>query len=572
MFFPVVVPIAGGAGSVFLSETTLFSPLVLPLLLLIAGAIFVFKSYRGQASSHTRTAKVDYSHTMSDRQGRTPIISSPSALVTSPRQATKNPRAGDTLSFSAAGALAIDFNVRTTVEETVSRFILSAKEKGIELSCLFSSDSPLPFRGDPGELRLILLNLIDHALSSITAGEVVVRAALAEQTSTHAIFRFSVASLSTRPVLSENLAASPPLSAPTFSREPAGLALSKQLVKNWGGDFGYEKNPNGGTTVWFTLTLGHPLSQEFSHLVPPANLSGSRVLVVSNEFSLSDADIRTWELISQHCSPSSPVYSTLSAAAQEGKAHNILMFHCQSLDADTLALVARIRANRALETLRIVLLTNWGRKGDARQARQAGVDAYLMFPVDPPLLFECLVAVLSQPSHPFAPELPLITRYTLAEARTRGRARILIVDSNLADQKHAVRIVEELGYQADVSVTAREAIEANARLPYAAVVLPSQMAGIDGIAAAMQIRQQDQHAGRHTPLIGVRQFQSDDNSVQCLAAGMDAVISKPLDLKSLKVTLEHCRGASVGQETTRASSRPSGNKKLEPADESVERV
>ena len=100
-----------------------------------------------------------------------------------------------------------------------------------------------------------------------------------------------------------------------------------------------------------------------------------------------------------------------------------------------------------------------------------------------------------------------------------------------------MHLVEELGYRADVAITAREAIEANARLPYAAVLLPTQMPGIDGVAAAIQIRQHDQQEGVYTPLIGVLQSQSDDGRAQCLAAGMDIVVSKPLFLESLKQRL-----------------------------------
>jgi CheY-like chemotaxis protein len=102
-----------------------------------------------------------------------------------------------------------------------------------------------------------------------------------------------------------------------------------------------------------------------------------------------------------------------------------------------------------------------------------------------------------------------------------------------------VRIIEELGYCADIATTAREAIEAQARLPYAAVLLPSQMPGIDGIAAAMHIRQQESQAGTHTLLIGILQFKNNAESAQCLSAGMDEVLVKPLRSASLKTTLDH---------------------------------
>jgi CheY-like chemotaxis protein len=545
LFF-ILVRIAGGARTVFLLETTLTSHFILPLLLIVTGAIFVFQSYRRRTLTLENTSNDDLSQGVHKQYNTATVVfpSPPQSLSQS--KIIKGSHADGALSSRSFDTLAIDFNVRTTIEETVSRFTLSAKEKGIELSCLFSADSPVPFRGDPSELRLILLNLIDYAISSMNKGEIVVRGILVEQTATHATFRLSVSSLPTTPTVSllsilGNSSSDQVSSATPLSRETAGLALSEQIVKNWGGEFGFEKNTNFGATVWFTVTLEKPPPQVFSDLVPPANLSGSRVLLVSNDFSLSESDIHTWELTSHSLSPSAPIYSTLTTAAQEGRDYNILLLHCHSLDADTLALVTRIRANQALASLRLVLLTNWGRKGDARQVRQASIDAYLTFPVDAPLLFECLAAVLSQPPHSLAPELPLITRYTLAETRLCNRDRVLILDSNLSDQKHAVRLVEELGYRADVSMTESDAINATEHSSYVAILLPIHMPGIDGITVATQIRKQDRQMGRATPLIAVLQSQSQDKQAPHVTIGVDAIIRKPLQAESLKTALERCR-------------------------------
>jgi hypothetical protein len=239
------------------------------------------------------------------------------------------------------------------------------------------------------------------------------------------------------------------------------------------------------------------------------------------------------------------------------------MFACQELDGEVLDLASRIRATDALATSRLVFLAASGKKGDAQHVRQTGFDAYLTQPVSSDLMFECLATILSQAPQTSPPHLPLVTRYTLAEARTRGRARILVVDSSLSDQKHAVRILEELGYRADIATTAREALEAQARLPYVAVLLPCQMPGIDGIAAAIHIRQQEGQEGAHTPLIGILQFENNVEATQCRTAGMDAVLVKPLRAASLKMTLDRCSQLLAEQNTAHRGS-------LEQASDSIE--
>ena len=531
-----------GAGGLFLIDTALFPTLAFLSLLLIGSILFIIRSYSNAHQEKTLPYNTLESSAVTIQQNH---ASASQELLTQPPLPAVTPknRLADFRTFDLSASQSIDFNLRTTVEETVSRFTNIAKEKKIELSCLFSSDSPTPFRGDPGDIRLILMNLIDYTLSSLTQGEIIVRGALAQQTPTHATFRFAVSALN---AATSSFRVSPP-TLPTIetsgyatssTQHEGGIAISKQLLKTFSGQLEVERTPDLGTTIWFTLTLEKQPPKVFSDLPPRTSLSGIRVLLVSHEFFLPDEDVLTWGLTYRRVSHLLQAWSMLTAAVQEDQIYDIVLIHCQELEAEALDLATRIRATNALATLRLIFISTSGKKGDARQIRQAGFNAYLTYPVSSPLLFECLTTVLGQSLQSLAPDAPLITRYTLAEARTRGRSRILIVDSSLSDQKHGMRIVEELGYRADIVVTAREAIEAHAHLPYVAVLLPMQMPGIDGIAAAMQIRQQDQQEGNHTLLIGVLQSQRGDEQAQCFAAGMDAVVSKPLLSADLKATID----------------------------------
>lgn len=493
-----------------------------------------------------------------------PSVASTQATLASPVEVLEMDRQERHDGVTLPASLSIDFNLRTTVEETVSRFSVVAQERGFELSCLFSSDSPTPFRGDPGDLRLILINVIDYVISVSSYTEVVVYALLQQQTATHATFRFSVSGLShtalgamTKSTFNHALTSTGP------SHAESTIAISKQMVKAWGGQLEIENRPGHDTMIWFTVTLEKQPPKVFSDLPPRSTLTGIRLLLVGNSVSLSDEEATAWQLTYHRAPRAALALSMLNTAVQEGRPYDVVIFDCHELDAEVLTLATRLRQSNTLATVRLVFFTTHGKKGDAQHVRQAGFDAYLTHPLSSGLLFDCLATILSQPPQTHPTPHPIVTRYTLAEARTRGRARILVADSNLLDQKHLVRIVEELGYRADIAVTAREAIEAYARLPYAAVLVPYQMPGIDGIAAAQHIRQQDTREGTHTPLIGILQSDRSHESAQCLAADMDAILMKPLRSTDLKTALDRACQLSAKQTTAQAGA-------LQQTDENVE--
>ena len=250
-----VVALTTTAACYFLTDSMLFSSLAFFAVLVTGGMLSALQSSQSQSQGK---APIDgvllMQHSIAPQRPTTSPPVRPVQLPISNAPSTNRPAGFGTFDLSASQP--IDFNLRTTVEETVSRFSAIAQEKGVELSCLFSSDSPTPFRGDPGDLRLILMNLIDYALSSITLGEVVVRGTLQQQTATHATFRFSVSSLSLIPLTSVTSSVAnnnvTPLLPP---REEAGIAISKQLVKSFGGQLDVENSPDLSTTIWFTLTL-----------------------------------------------------------------------------------------------------------------------------------------------------------------------------------------------------------------------------------------------------------------------------------------------------------------------------
>ena len=195
-----------------------------------------------------------------------------------------------------------------------------------------------------------------------------------------------------------------------------------------------------------------------------------------------------------------------------------------------------IKADPSLAPVRLVLLTSVALRGQAARARQAGVAGYLSKPVRQAQLFDCLATVMGAPPD-VEPTRPLITRHSLAEARGQARPRVLVAEDNAINQKVAVRLLEKLGYRADVVANGAEAVAAVAQIPYAAVLMDCQMPEMDGFAATTVIRARRGERSR-IPIIAMTANALQGDRERCLAAGMDDYVSKPVQLAALETALE----------------------------------
>jgi two-component system, sensor histidine kinase and response regulator len=258
----------------------------------------------------------------------------------------------------------------------------------------------------------------------------------------------------------------------------------------------------------------------------------------------------------------------LRAAAAEAAACDFAIIDMQMPGMDGLELARAIKADPLLAPTRLILLTAQGQRGDAQAAQTAGYAAYLTKPIHESRLYECLLAVvtLSVPATPAT----LITRHSLAEAKTQGAIKILLAEDNVINQKVATRMLEKLGYRVDVAANGKEAIEALGRIDYAAVLMDCQMPEMDGFAATAEIRRREalnvkretqdeigktcealdvkREASSSTPyslprtphrlpIIAMTANAQPEDRAQCLAAGMDDYISKPVQSKVLAEVL-----------------------------------
>ncbi len=110
---------------------------------------------------------------------------------------------------------------------------------------------------------------------------------------------------------------------------------------------------------------------------------------------------------------------------------------------------------------------------------------------------------------------------------------ILIAEDNLINQKLAVRLLQKQGHTSTVANTGREALEAWTQQSFDAILMDMMMPEMDGLEAAMAIREREKTTGTHIPIIAITANAMMGDRDKCLAAGMDEYISKPVDVTKL---------------------------------------
>jgi len=303
-----------------------------------------------------------------------------------------------------------------------------------------------------------------------------------------------------------------------------------------GGALAVESRPGDGSRFWFTARLGRAPIPSASSAPGTGPLDTLRALVVDDNASSRAALVETlthWGMRAAGADGAHEAMTMLHDASHHNDSYAVAVIDFDMPATDGLELAAAIAADPVLAATKLVLLTASGARGDARAARQVGIDAYLTKPVHHRALGECLATVMAPQEH--REPVPLVTRHTLAEAEARARPRVLVVDDDTTNQKVAVLMLERLGHRADVAADGLEAVEAIAGTPYAAVLMDCQMPTMDGFDATREIRRR--LAGRPLPIIALTASATTDEQDRCRAAGMDDFLAKPVGFDSLTAVL-----------------------------------
>jgi CheY-like chemotaxis protein len=207
----------------------------------------------------------------------------------------------------------------------------------------------------------------------------------------------------------------------------------------------------------------------------------------------------------------------------------------QMPEMDGLALAAAIKANPAIASTHLVMLTSLGYLPEERRWREVGITAYLIKPVKESRLFDTLVSVLRGASQ---------NRRAGAAGKTppganRPSVRLLVAEDNVVNQKVALRQIQKLGYSADAVANGLEVLQATRQIPYDIILMDCQMPELDGYEATRMIRSEEYQSrkGRKLYIIALTANALAGDREECIRAGMDDYISKPVKIEELDAAI-----------------------------------
>ena len=473
----------------------------------------------------------------------------------------------DILDFSKieSGKLELEkqpFNLRSCLEDSLDLLAAKAVEKNLELAYQTDNDIPTSLLGDASRLRQVLVNLLSNAVKFTSVGEVVVhvKALSAPQQSNPAEpwhLHFSVSDTGIGiPVnrmarLFKSFSQAEASTSRQYGGTGLGLAISKRLVELMGGKMWVESVPKKGSTFHFTVPL--PAGPEAQAAVPQgrqAKLADLRLLVVDDNPTtcrILTNQAAQWGMVPRGANSAEQALEWLKA----GETFDLALVDLQMPGTDGLALSSAIRKLPNGVMLPIIVLAPVGKLCNAPEITNSAPAGCLTKPIKPAQLHDALLRVISGVA-PAAQKKPTVVKLDpkLAE---RLPMRILLCDDNAINQKVAVRLLSQMGYQPDLAGNGLEALAALERRTYDVIFMDVQMPEMDGLEATRLIRERQREKSRFPnykgtiTIIAMTASAMPGDRDKCLAAGMDDYLAKPIRPEDMRSVVERWASASKSE-------------------------
>ncbi len=456
----------------------------------------------------------------------------------------------DILDFSKieAGRMDVEshpFDLRDCVESALDLIGGRAAEKHLDIAYVFEGEVPAAIDGDVTRLRQVLLNLLSNAVKFTEQGEVVLTVqrgtvGVGDDTGEPRI-EFAVRdtgiglTAASMAKLFQSFSQADSSTTRKYGGTGLGLAISKRLAELMGGTMWVESDGLGkGSTFRFTIRAPHaelPATSRRSFIGEQPALIGKRVLVVDDNATnrrILGVQTGRWGMVHRETGTPTDALQWMKDGERFDLA--ILDMHMPDMDGVELA-----RAIRIIDAgLPMVLFTSLGR----REAIAEGGDLFkatLAKPLRQSQLFDTMVTLLTHGTD--QPRAVVSAKQGIDPGMAaRHPLRILLAEDNAVNQKLALRLLQQMGYRADVASNGAEAIECVARQPYDVVLMDVQMPEMDGLEASRRITQR-WRAHLRPRIIAMTANAMQGDREECLAAGMDDYVTKPIRIESLTEAL-----------------------------------
>jgi GAF domain-containing protein/CheY-like chemotaxis protein len=455
----------------------------------------------------------------------------------------------DILDFSKieAGRVELDhepFDLRACIEGAVDVLAPAAAAKHLELVYAIDEELPRTVVGDQGRLRQIVINLLSNAIKFTERGEVELATTgseLADRAGRSAAprWRFAVTVRDTgvgipadrMDRLFQSFSQADASISRRYGGTGLGLAISRRLAELMDGTLTASSDGVAGRGSTFELTFEADAAADLVAQAPVrlVDLSGRHVLVVDDNATnrrIMMKQIERWGMAGRDSGSPREALRWVDG----GERFDLAIVDLHMPELDGIALATALRASPAGASTSVVVLSSLG----VHERPSDAVAAFLVKPVKPSALYDALATALA--GEPNA--VPVRASRTGVDHGLAARhpLRILLAEDNPVNQKLALRLLDRMGYRADVAGNGLEAIAALEGAVYDVVLMDIQMPEVDGLEATRRIRRR--WPGGTPRIVAMTANAMDGDREACLEAGMDDYIAKPIAPEALQATLE----------------------------------
>jgi len=448
------------------------------------------------------------------------------------------------------------FDLSDCIEEALQ--LVAPKVAGTDIELTYGLDDAMPrlVVGDAARLRQVLVNLLANAIKFTPAGEVGVTVSARPLEGSRREVHFAVRDTGIgipKDRFDRLFKVFSQVDVSTTRRYGGtglGLAICKRLSELMGGRIWAESELGKGSTFHFTI-----IADEVEALERAAadgeqlELADKRVLIVDDNASnrlLLKLQTERWGMRARDTNSPAVALEWIV----QGDPFDVALLDYQMPEMDGIALAREIRAVRGAHTPVLILLSSAGQSLASAHA-DAGFAAELSKPLRLSHLRDRLLETIGDQRDTSAGAAPPLA----CDVASSVPLRILLAEDNPINQNVALRLLERLGYGADVVSDGRQAL---ARLDHAAfdvVLMDVQMPEMDGLEASRAICARWAASERPRIIAMTAEAMQGDHD-KCLAAGMDDYIVKPVTLDRLAAALAKCRPLATASTPKAAASPP----------------
>ena len=448
------------------------------------------------------------------------------------------------LSRIEAGRLRIEaapFRLRPLLDKTVKSLGIRACEKGLELLYDVPDEVPDRLVGDALRLRQVLTNLLGNAIKYTHKGEITVRAGLRSKSDRDACLEFLVQDTGIGISPEEQQKLFVPFEqaeAATRRRHEGsglGLSISSRLVDLLGGRIWVESQLGRGSEFHFTVCM--PLAAETGgeeqdkRQLLDAIRGVSALVVAENATSrlILEQTLLRWSMPAETAASVSEALTKIHQAVGRGQQFQVVIADAILHEIDGFTLAHWVSSGSLAGPV-ILMLSAVERHTSAARCKEANV-LCLEKPVVPDDLLRAIGKVLGiNGGSAAAGTTPAAEP---AHAPPRRALHILLAEDSLPNRKLILYALGQRGHKVEAAANGAETLDLVQRQDFDLVLMDVQMPVMDGLEATTAIRKLDDPRKAKLPIIAMTAHAYKSDEERCLAAGMDAYISKPINRQEL---------------------------------------